>query len=86
MKLWPLILFIFQLFISFSSQLEQVCSLKTIDSVCREERTLIIVKPDGVQRGLVGQVLQRYEAKGLKLIAIKMLRVRNVFLSLNRIP
>lgn len=81
MKLLTLILLIFQLnlFISLSSQLEEVCSLKTIDSVCREERTLIIVKPDGVQRGLVGQVLQRYEAKGLKLIAIKMLRVRNSF-------
>lgn len=79
MKLLTLFLFIFQLnlFISFSSQLEEVCSLKTIDSVCREERTLIIIKPDGVQRGLVGQVLHRYEAKGLKLVAIKMLRVKN---------
>lgn len=74
-----LILFTFPLFISLSSQLEDVCSLKTTESVCREERTLIIVKPDGVHRGLVGQVLQRYEAKGLKLIAIKMLRVRNFF-------
>lgn len=78
MKLLPLIVFLFQLFISHSTQLEEVCRLKTIDSVCREDRTLIIVKPDGVQRGLVGQVIQRYEAKGLKLIAIKMLRVRKM--------
>lgn len=40
-----------------------------------EERTLIIVKPDGVQRGLIGEVIRRLEAKGLKLITIKMLRM-----------
>lgn len=36
------------------------------------ERTLVIVKPDGVQRGLIGEVLKRYENVGLKLVAIKM--------------
>lgn len=33
------------------------------------ERTLIIVKPDGVQRGLVGTILERFEARGLRLVA-----------------
>lgn len=33
------------------------------------ERTLVLVKPDGVQRGLVGQVLARIEAKGFRLVA-----------------
>ncbi len=36
------------------------------------ERSLIIIKPDGVQRGLVGEILSRFEKKGLKLVALKM--------------
>ena len=36
------------------------------------ERTLVIVKPDGVQRGLIGEVIKRYEQVGLKLVGIKM--------------
>lgn len=36
------------------------------------ERTLIIAKPDAVQRGLIGEIISRLECKGLKLIGIKM--------------
>ena len=36
------------------------------------ERTLILVKPDGVARGLVGEVLSRLEAKGLRLVAAEL--------------
>ena len=36
------------------------------------ERTLVLVKPDGVARGLVGQIIGRYEAKGLTLVALEM--------------
>jgi len=39
----------------------------------RRERTLVLVKPDGVQRGLVGEILARFERAGLKLVALKML-------------
>lgn len=39
------------------------------------ERTLVLVKPDGVQRGLVGEILQRLEKRGLRLAGLKMLRV-----------
>ena len=39
------------------------------------ERTLVIVKPDGVQRGLVGEILRRLEERGLKIIALKMVQV-----------
>ena len=39
------------------------------------EKTLVLVKPDGVQRGLVGDILSRFEHKGLKVIALKMLKV-----------
>ena len=36
------------------------------------ERTLVLVKPDGVARGLVGEVLKRIETKGYKLVALEM--------------
>lgn len=36
-----------------------------------KERTLVIIKPDGVQRSLVGEIIQRYERTGLKLVAMK---------------
>ena len=36
------------------------------------EKTLILIKPDGVQRGLVGQIITRLETTGLKLVAMKM--------------
>lgn len=39
------------------------------------ERTLVLVKPDGVKRGLVGEILARFEHKGLKILAVKSLRV-----------
>lgn len=37
------------------------------------ERTLVIVKPDGVQRGLMGEVITRLERRGLKIVALRML-------------
>lgn len=39
----------------------------------KSERTLVIVKPDGVQRSLVGEVIRRYERIGLKLVGVKLL-------------
>ena len=39
------------------------------------ERTLVLVKPDGVQRGLVGEVISRLERRGLKLVAMKLIRM-----------
>ena len=39
------------------------------------ERTLILVKPDGVKRHLVGEVLSRIETKGYKIVALKMIEV-----------
>ena len=36
------------------------------------ERTLVLLKPDAVQRGLVGRILGRFEEKGLKLVGLKM--------------
>ncbi len=39
----------------------------------KKERTLVIIKPDGIQRSLVGEIIGRFERIGLKLIAMKML-------------
>lgn len=39
------------------------------------ERTLIIFKPDAVQRGLCGQILSRFEKKGLQLVGMKMMKI-----------
>lgn len=39
------------------------------------ERTLILVKPDGVQRGLMGEIIGRFERRGLKLIGMKFLHM-----------
>ncbi|XP_046893490.1 nucleoside diphosphate kinase, mitochondrial [Hypomesus transpacificus] len=45
------------------------------------ERTLIAVKPDGVQRRLVGHIMHRFEQRGFKLVGLKMLQVPNDLLS-----
>ena len=39
----------------------------------KKERTLVIIKPDGVQRSLIGEIIKRYEQIGLKLVGIKMI-------------
>ena len=39
------------------------------------ERTFVMVKPDGVQRNLVGEVIRRFEAKGFTLVGLKMMQV-----------
>jgi nucleoside-diphosphate kinase len=39
------------------------------------EKTFLLIKPDGVQRGLVGEVLKRLEMKGLKVVGLKLMRL-----------
>jgi nucleoside-diphosphate kinase len=39
----------------------------------KKEKTLVIIKPDGVQRSLIGEIIKRYERTGLKLVALKMI-------------
>ena len=39
------------------------------------ERTFLMVKPDGVQRGLIGEIISRFERKGLKLVGAKLMQV-----------
>ena len=40
------------------------------------ERTLVLIKPDGVQRGLIGEVISRLERRGLRLVAAKFMQVQ----------
>jgi len=42
-----------------------------MDNHPKKERTFVIIKPDGVQRGLVGEIIKRYERTGLKLVALR---------------
>ena len=44
------------------------------------ERTLILIKPDAIQRGLAGEIIARFEKKGLKLIGIKMMSLDEAML------
>lgn len=44
------------------------------------ERTLLIAKPDAVQRGLIGEIIRRLENKGLKLIGLKMMQLEDAAL------
>ena len=45
------------------------------------ERTLIIAKPDAIQRGLIGEIINRFERKGLKLLGIKMMSLDSAILA-----
>ena len=46
-----------------------------IDEEGLKERTFIAIKPDGVQRGLVGQIISRFETKGFTLVGLKIMTV-----------
>jgi nucleoside-diphosphate kinase len=49
--------------------------VKQVDKEYMMERTFIAVKPDGVQRGLVGTILKKFEEKGYKLVGLKLMQV-----------
>lgn len=45
------------------------------------ERTLVLIKPDAIQRGLVGRVIARFEEKGLKITGLKLMRLDDALLN-----
>src|SRR5713101_5927455 len=45
------------------------------------ERTLILIKPDAIQRALIGKIISRFEEKGLKLIGIKFMKLSDALLN-----
>lgn len=46
----------------------------------KEEQTLIIIKPDAIQRGLLGEIVTRFERKGLKIVGMKMIQLEDALL------
>jgi nucleoside-diphosphate kinase len=46
-----------------------------------KEKTLVLVKPDAIQRGLIGEIVGRFEKKGLKLVGIKMMALDDEILT-----
>lgn len=50
-------------------------SLRAKQSNPREERSLVLIKPDAMQRGLAGEIISRLEKRGLKIVAMKMLQM-----------
>lgn len=46
-----------------------------------KQMTAVLVKPDGMQRGLIGEIIGRFEQKGLKLVGLKMVRMSDEMLS-----
>lgn len=47
----------------------------------KKEKTLVIIKPDALQRNLAGEILHRFERKGLKIIGLKMMHLNDVILT-----
>ena len=47
----------------------------------KEERSYIMIKPDGVQRGLIGRIIARFEDKGFKLIGLKLVQAQEEVLN-----
>lgn len=46
----------------------------------KPKRTAVLIKPDGLQRGLIGEIIDRFEQKGLKLVALKMVHMSDSML------
>ena len=64
--------------------ISQESNPKTLDNNSKmagnRERTFIMLKPDAVQRGLVGEIIKRFEQKGFKLVAMKMMHVSSTII------
>ena len=57
-----------------------LCELRDVfvAAMSKTERTYIMVKPDGVQRGLTGEIIKRFEQKGFKMVAMKFMQVSKI--------
>ena len=45
------------------------------------QQTLVLIKPDGIQRGLIGEIIKRFEQRGLKIVGLKLVKVDKVHAS-----
>merc|ERR1712018_859444 len=80
MGTWPMLCTLLSLFhllvglVSSQSCNQKTSTISSLANMSEErERTFIMLKPDAVQRGLVGDIIKRFEAKGFKLVAMKMM-------------
>jgi len=72
------------IFFHFCSSEEESCPLNSaVNCDTQPERTFIAIKPDAVQRGLVGNIVSRFEQKGFKLLAMKYLKPSQQLLELH---
>lgn len=60
---------------------EEVLTTMSKSTSTKNERSFIMVKPDGVQRGLIGDIIKRFEQKGFKLVAMKFMQASEELLS-----
>ena len=60
---------------TFAQEQSAAASQKLLKMSANNERTFIMLKPDAVHRGLVGDIIKRFEKKGFKLVAMKMTHV-----------
>lgn len=67
----------FSLFLE-SKEKENYCEMSNT-----KERTFICIKPDAVQRGLIGKIIERFEQRGYKLVAMKMVKATKPHLEVN---
>ena len=63
-----------------------VLSQFSSEVMANQERTFIMVKPDGVHRGLVGEIMKRFEQRGYKLVATKMMWVSTKHCGTAQVP
>ena len=74
------LLALFHLLLGNKPRLKSIAPSTSTDSNSKtkmgnDERTFIMIKPDGVQRGLCGDIIKRFEQKGFKLVAMKFMQV-----------
>lgn len=65
--------------IDCEGEIEEVSKrvMNAIENNNKKERTLVVIKPDGVERNLIGEILSRYEKGGLKIVAAKIVKIKN---------
>ncbi len=59
----------------YEGQQEIRCRIQDVSKEEEVERTLVIIKPDAVQRGLIGEIVSRFERRGLRIVAMKMMQI-----------
>ena len=52
-----------------------------MNGVCAVEKTLVLVKPDGVRRRLSGEIIARFEKRGLQIVALKLMQISTILIS-----